>query len=111
MPGWKIIIDGRRRYRPLDIAPQDSARRIDDAAAAELAQAIGPIAHQPVESASIASVGYDPQSCTLEVVFRNSGVYRYFDVPLHVYARLLAADSVGTFVNKEVKANYRFARM
>ena len=51
----------------------------------------------PVESSSIASIGYAPQRRVLELEFRQSGeVYQYFDVPAEEYAEFLGADSKGT---------------
>jgi hypothetical protein len=58
----------------------------------------------PVESSSIASIGYAPQERVLELEFPQSGeVYQYFDVPAEEYAALLAADSKGTYVNQQLK--------
>lgn len=34
-----------------------------------------------VTSSNIASIGYDETSETLEIEFKNGGVYQYFDVP------------------------------
>jgi hypothetical protein len=51
----------------------------------------------PVESSSIASIGYAPQERVLELEFRQSGeVYQYFDVPAEEYTAFLAAGSKGT---------------
>ena len=61
-----------------------------------------------VESSSVASVGYDPASRVLEVEFQGGGVYRYLEVPPEIHAELLAADSIGRFVNQRVKPAYRF---
>ena len=57
----------------------------------------------PVESSSIASIGYAPQERVLELEFRQSGeVYQYFDVP----------DSKGTYVNQQLKPRgYRSQRL
>jgi KTSC domain-containing protein len=67
----------------------------------------------PVESSSIASIGYAPQECVLELEFRQSGeVYRYFDVPAEEYAAFLAADSKGTYLNQQLKPRgYRYQRL
>ena len=63
-----------------------------------------------VVSSSVTSVGYDPATQTLEVEFAGGSIYRYFDVPEGVHARLIAADSKGTFLNVEIKPAFRFAR-
>jgi hypothetical protein len=64
-----------------------------------------------VESASVRSVGYSTSSRTLEVEFVNGSVYQYFDVPQPTYAGLLAAPSIGNFVNTQIKPYYEFAEI
>lgn len=65
---------------------------------------------QPVTSTSLVSVGYDPESQVLEVEFTHSGVYQYMDVPAWCYDELLRSDSIGAFVNSQVRPNYRYVR-
>ncbi|TDE09149.1 KTSC domain-containing protein [Jiangella asiatica] len=65
----------------------------------------------PVSSSALRSVGYDLRSWTLEVEFVSGEVYRYFDVePLDVDA-LLAADSMGAYLNEEIKPNYDYVHV
>jgi hypothetical protein len=64
-----------------------------------------------VNSAAVASVGYDPQACILEVRFRAGGVYQYFDVPESVHEQLMAVDSMAAFLNTVVKPHYRCVRI
>jgi hypothetical protein len=62
---------------------------------------------QPVSSSSLASVGYDPASETLQVEFVATGkVYEYYNVPQFMYDRLLEASSVGQFFNAEIRNAY-----
>lgn len=62
---------------------------------------------QSVSSSSIASVGYNPESETLEVEFVSSGrVYEYYNVPEFMFDRLLEAPSVGIFFNVEIRNHY-----
>ena len=67
----------------------------------------------PVESSSIASIGYAPQRRVRELEFRQSGeVYQYFDVPAEEYAAFLGADSKGTYLNQVFKLRgYRYIRI
>jgi hypothetical protein len=66
----------------------------------------------PVDSTSLASVGYDPSRAILEVQFRDSGdVYAYLDVPEATYRALLAAESLGRYFNREVRGRYEFRRV
>lgn len=66
---------------------------------------------QPVTSSNVADVGYDAPSMTLEIGFKNGTVYQYFDVPESVYQELLRSDSVGTFLNQQIKNSYRYAKV
>jgi KTSC domain len=60
----------------------------------------------PVESKSVASVGYDSERFELEVEFHNGRVYRYEQVPVAAYRLLLQAPSVGEYINKVVKPRF-----
>lgn len=64
-----------------------------------------------VASSSIAEVGYDTASSTLEIQFVNGRTYQYFDVPANVHEELLNAVSVGQFFQKSIRGVYRFARV
>ena len=64
---------------------------------------------RPVESSSVEAVGYDPATAKLYIRFRGSGrAYVYADVPPAVYKALMAADSIGRFVNTEIKGAYAY---
>jgi hypothetical protein len=65
----------------------------------------------PVESSSLASVGYDREISTLEVEFRNGGCYQYFAVPQRVFEQLMAAPSKGAYVTEHIKARFPFRRV
>lgn len=65
----------------------------------------------PVSSSNLVSVGYDPESETLEVEFTKSGVYHYSNVPLFMHERLMMADSVGKFFNAEIKDAYPCSKL
>ena len=64
-----------------------------------------------VESASVRSVGYYVAERTLELEYVNGSVYRYYDVPQPTYAGLLAAPSIGAYVNAEIKPYFEFAEL
>ena len=65
----------------------------------------------PVTSTNIAEIGYDEPSRTLEVLFRHSGLYQYFDVPPQVHQGLMSASSHGQYLNTHIKGRYRYARV
>ena len=65
---------------------------------------------QPVSSSNLLSVGYDSNSETLEIEFKNGSIYRYFNVPPFEHERLMAADSHGVYFNANIKDKYPFER-
>lgn len=64
-----------------------------------------------VESSNIEQVGYEEESETLQVEFKNGGMYQYFDVPQHVYEELRDADSVGKYLAYSIKGIYRYSKV
>lgn len=60
----------------------------------------------PVRSSSVAAVGYDDQTNELTIRFIGGGTYVYAMVPRSVVDGLLAAESIGTYVNATVKPTY-----
>ena len=65
----------------------------------------------PVDSSSVAAVGYVVEAQTLEVEFRSGAVYRYFEVPSEVYGSFLVAESKGIYFNRAVKGRFGYARV
>ena len=63
-----------------------------------------------VDSSCIASIGYDPTRCELDIEFLEDGeVYRYRDVPAEEHVAFMAADSKGSYLNEVFKPKgYRY---
>ncbi len=62
---------------------------------------------QSVSSSAIRSVGYDPASRKMEIVFRSSSqVYHYCGVPESVFKGLLQASSKGRYYQNNIKDRY-----
>lgn len=66
---------------------------------------------RPVTSTSVRSVGYEMSTGTLELEYVNGSIYRYYDVPQPTYAGLLAAGSIGNYVNTQIKPHFDFAEV
>ena len=64
-----------------------------------------------VSSSNVASVGYDPESSTLEIEFNNGAIYQYFDVNENIYSELLSSNSVGGYLASNIKGKFRFSRV
>lgn len=61
-----------------------------------------------VVSRAVVSVGHDPATNVLEVEFAgDGGIYQYFAVPASVVAAMLESDSIGRFINEQIKPRYR----
>jgi hypothetical protein len=62
---------------------------------------------RPVESSSVAAVGYDPTARELHVRFKDSGeTYVYYGVEAPVFEAFVQADSKGGFVNARLRRRY-----
>ena len=64
-----------------------------------------------VESSNVEAVGYDEDSSTLQVEFKNGGLYQYFDVPIHIFEGLRDASSVGQYLATNIKGIYRYSKV
>ena len=60
----------------------------------------------PVESTSLASVGYDEATKTLEVEFRSGALYRYMNVPQAFHTALIEGRSPGRFFSYHIRDVY-----
>ena len=70
------------------------------------------IVRMPVNSSSLASVGYDHFSGTLEIEFHDGAVYQYFDVPAYVYTGLMSMGSHGYYFQTFIKnGGYRYQKV
>lgn len=63
----------------------------------------------PVSSSNVGAVGYQDE--TLYVEFLNGGYYKYIGVPEHEYNNLLSAESVGKYLNSNIKPIYPVERI
>jgi len=59
-----------------------------------------------VSSSNLRSIGYEPESSTLEVEFNSGSVYQYHGVPQEVFDSLMQAGSKGTCFNANIKNSY-----
>ena len=65
------------------------------------------VQHYSVSSSAIRSVGYDPASGRMEIVFRSSPeAYVFCRVPQHVFEGLLHAGSKGRYYHDHIKDRY-----
>lgn len=60
----------------------------------------------PVTSSNLKSVGYNPITKILRIIFHN-GVYDYFEVPNFIYKGLMNENSKGQYYHRYIKGLYR----
>ena len=65
----------------------------------------------PVSSSNIMSAGYDAQSETLEIEFKNGTVYQFFNVSVAIYDAFMQAPSKGQYFNAYIKNALPFSRV
>ncbi len=64
-----------------------------------------------VASTSLASVGYDPNSRTLEVEFQSGAVYHYREVPQAAARGLASAPSIGGYFSRFIRPHFGYERV
>ncbi|MFN4249932.1 KTSC domain-containing protein [Deinococcus sp.] len=62
--------------------------------------------HIAVTSSNLASIAYDSASQTLEVAFKNGGLYSYAGVPASVHQGLMSAPSHGSYFAAHIRNRY-----
>ena len=63
---------------------------------------------QIVRSTSLKTVGYDPQSQTLEIEFHQGEIYQYFGISEFLFKGLMLAGSKGAFFNRNIEGRFKY---
>jgi hypothetical protein len=63
----------------------------------------------PVDSTAISAVAYN--NGTLYIRWSEGNSYTYSPVPSHKFQQLMTADSIGDYVNREIKPHYDCRRL
>jgi hypothetical protein len=63
-----------------------------------------------VESTILMAVAYDSSSRVLHLQFRNRAIYHYFGVPPATYQDLMAAPSMGSYFNRNIRGRFPYQR-
>ncbi len=66
---------------------------------------------EDVNSTNIRSIGYESESCTLEIEFRGGGIYQYLGVPKVTYEELMAAHSCGSYFHQHIRDKYQWIKI
>lgn len=101
---WSVVIDEADTLVSVTIARASRfvARALAAGIEVEGAPTVEPTKEGMVwydaESSMISAFGYDEAEGILEVAFHRTGVYRYYNVPLHVFEGLRDAGSKGSYM-------------
>jgi hypothetical protein len=72
------------------------------------AAALAPV---PLDSSLLASVTYHSSQLLLDLEFCDGAIYRYLTVPAAIYHDLLAAESKGSYFNRQIRNHFRYERL
>ncbi|MCH8900576.1 MAG: KTSC domain-containing protein [Acidobacteria bacterium] len=61
-----------------------------------------------VDSSNLEQIGYDSDNMELHIIFKDSSLYVYLNVPVQIYEELQGAPSKGSYLNREVKGTYEY---
>ena len=64
-----------------------------------------------LDSSMLYAIGYNLASETLEIIFNNGGIYRYFHVPATIYQELLNSEFPGRFLWTKIINLYPYERV
>ncbi len=64
-----------------------------------------------VVSSNVESIGYDEGTQTLRVRFLNGSEYDYKNVPVMEFEQLKNAQSVGSYMNRNIKGSYAYEKV
>jgi hypothetical protein len=65
-----------------------------------------------VKSSNVLGLSYSRKSRVMTVVFRSGlSMYQYFEVPQHIYVKVLRSSSIGKSLNTLIKGSYSYERI
>jgi len=98
-----IIIANASRFIAQSLA---AGVQVSGAPAVELAS--GKLVWHDADSSMISAYAYNEAEGILDVAFHSTGVYRYFDVPLHIFEGLHQASSKGRYLRAYIMDMYHY---
>lgn len=68
----------------------------------------------PVISSNLAQIGYDPETMTMQIMFKNGSLYAYQNIEPETYSNMMASGDVGRYFAEIIKPQrnrYIFTRV
>ena len=60
------------------------------------------------DSRTVSELRYNPDTKVLSITFVTGKTYDYSDVPERVVDQAMSAESIGSFVNNNIKGEYKY---
>lgn len=60
------------------------------------------------ESINIEKISFNKDDSTMDLTYRNTGTYRYFDLPEYLFKLMSDAQNPGKFLHEKIKGNFRY---
>lgn len=62
-------------------------------------------------SSQIEEASYNRENKTMDVKFKTGAIYQYKDVPSEVWEAYCDSESVGKFLNSQIKGKYEYTKL
>lgn len=109
MAGWKNETNRYAILEKIDVIVNEPYLMDEMLDATSTALMDVPLEKMWPESSQVARTKYTPEINVLEVEFGGSGkVYEYFGVPYEKWVELVNCDSIGSFINKQIKGAFAY---
>lgn len=69
------------------------------------------IERSQVQSSTIKSIGYDPESKTMEVEFKNGGAWKYEDVGQQAWDDFRGSSSIGKHFHANIRGKFKSTKL
>ncbi len=70
-----------------------------------------PVEMVEVEASNVSKIGYNDKEKILGVEFNNETLYYYLDIPKEHYDEMLKCKSIGSYMHRNIKGNFRYIRV
>ena len=63
------------------------------------------------DSTNVKQIRYSEDRKIMQVIFTSGATYQYFGVPEQVWDAAVLADSIGGFINANIKGKYKYSKV
>lgn len=63
------------------------------------------------DSTNVKQIRYSAENKIMQVTFTSGMTYQYYGVPEETWERAVLADSIGGFINANIKGKFKYAKV